>query len=310
MVSVFTGPNTYALKDALNKRIDEFEKKNGYLSVEKYDGEEVELHKIKAALESTSLFSSNKLVVVRSLSANKDAEEAETLFDVLSDSDEAELLLVETKPDKRSSFYKSLKKLYDVTEFPEMDEPVLVNWMIKQAEGRSVKLTKSDAQYLINRVGNQQSKVNNELQKLFDYTKQINKKTIDEICESIPQNTIFELLEAVFSGHQKRTIELYDNLRVGGSHPPIILSMLIWQLHLISLMAFAGSKSVEQVAADSGSKPYPLRKSQAIARQLGKDKIIKLFNELEELDYKLKTQSIVADEALRNLLSKIAISSK
>ncbi len=308
MVRVYVGPNHFALQKALKKHVDEFEHKHGNLAVEKYYGDEIEIDKIQSALESTSLFSSNKLVVVKSLGENKQADQVGELLDAATE--ESELLLIENKPDKRSNYYKTIKKHAQITEYKELDERELVDWMTSQAKTKDVELSRADAEYLINRVGNQQARINNELKKLFDFTNKIDKKTIDIMSEPIPQNTIFELLEAVFFGQQKRAVEFYENLRLSGSQPPMILSMIIWQLHLISLMAYAGSRTIDKVSSDSGIKPFPLRKSQALARRLGGEKIKNLFNELEALDYKLKTHYINADEAISNMLSRIAISSQ
>jgi len=307
MVQVFAGSNYFGIKHALDVYLEEFKAENGDLAVESFDGEETELSEIKAALQSVSLFSPQKLVVVKALSSNQEASSnIEQLLDATTDN--SALILVETTPDRRSTYYKTLKKRASLTEFNEPDERELARWAVDYASQLGAKLTLANADYLIGLVGTVQIRVHNEIHKLADYSSDISRVNIDTLTVPSPQHTVFELLEAAFSGRLEKALSLYRLLRQSGNHPPIIISMFAWQMHQVCLVTYSGSRSVEEIASDTGSKPYPLKKSQAISNELGEANIKKLIKKLERLDYRLKTESIDSDEEVEAFIVEVATS--
>lgn len=304
MVEVLAGPNRFALQKAVEGKRQDFLKKYGALSIETIEAEDAEPDEIISTLQGGTLFASQKLVVVKSLSENKNASEnIEKIID--SNPDETSLLIVEPKPDKRSSYYKTLKEKTEIKEFKELDEASLAKWLVEEAKARGAHLSLSDANYLISRVGTNQARLHNELKKLIDYNQEIDKERIDLLTQENPQNTVFQLLDAAFSGQKQKMFELYDNLRVSGTQPQMIIGMVAWQMHQVALVASASGKSLDHISKDSGIKTYPLQKSQNIARKLGAAKIKEVLARLEEFDRKSKTEMFDVDEGLKNFLSGV-----
>ncbi len=301
MITTLTGPNNFLLREKINRIQGAFIKEHGDLAVERLDGEETTAEQIMGAIESVPFLSSKKLVIIRDLSANKPAsEEIEKLLDATSDS--VDVVFVESRPDRRGVYYKTLKKRTEMQEFTEPDERGLANWLAREAKKREAKLSSSDAFYLVNRVGANQQLLDNELAKLIDYNPEITKATIELLCEPTPQGTVFNLLDAAFAGDTKRALKLYSDQRAQKEEPLKILAMIVWQMHIVTLVHAAGNKSVDEIARDTKMSPFVLGKSQNIARKLSKTQVIGLLDELCELDYKLKSQSMDADEALKNLI--------
>lgn len=307
MVQVLAGSNYYGIKHALDVYLDQFKAENGDLAIESFDGEEAEIDEIMGALQSVSLFAPQKLVVVKSLSSNKEASSRiERLLDATTD--KSELILVESKPDKRSAYYKTLKSRTNLTEYDELDERELARWAIDYASQLGANLNLDDANYLIGLVGAVQIRVHNEIHKLANYSTDISRENIDELTVPNLQHTVFELLEASFSGRLEKALNLYRLLRQSGNQPPMIISMFVWQMHQACLIAYSGSRSIDKVASDTGSKPYPLKKSQAIVRSLGSTNLKRLINKLDSLDYRLKTESIDPDEEIEAFIVEVATS--
>lgn len=302
MVRVYTGANSYLLKRELNKVKAEFADKYGELAVEIIDGEEASYEQIKDAVNSIPFLAEKKLVVIRGLSQNKDAsEKIEELADAPN-----ELIIIEPKPDKRSVYYKFLKKNADLVEFNELDERELAQWLVKEAEGQGTRLDFKEAYYLVQRVGNNQELVSNELKKLIDFGQGISRRTIDSLTEASPQTTIFNLLDYAFSGNMDKAMDIYEQQRTQGEEPLKIFGMLVWQMHLVALVDSARDQSDSEIMQASGLKPFTLNKSRSIARRMGKQQIRKILSEMVETDRMLKFTSVDADEALKSLLVSIS----
>lgn len=305
MIRVLVGPNRFALQRELQKIKDEFKSQHGNFAVESVDAEEADAGEIRSAVQSVSLFNPAKMVVIKSLGSNKQA--AEQIEEIIGSTPEGtQLLIVEPKPDKRSTYYKTLKKRAELSEFAEPDENELVRWLMNEARLLRGQLSSSDARYLASRVGANQGRLYGELRKLIDFDPQISRQNIEKLTEANPQNTIFELLEAAFGGEHEKSMRVYDNLRASSVQPQMILAMLAWQMHQIALVASAGSKTIDQIAVDSGLKPFSLQKAKNITQRLGPTKVKTVLDDLETLDRKMKSVAIDPDSSLKNLLARAA----
>ncbi len=305
MIITMTGSNDFLMREKLNKFIHEFVDEHGDMALEKIDGEESEFDRIRESLESLPFLASKKMVILRTPGANKEfVEKAEDLL--TNTSETTDIIILEPKLDKRSSYYKFLRKKTEFKEFNELDENELVNWLVSEAKNDGGRINSADARFLVNHLGANQGMLANELTKLLSYDKNITKETIELLTEPTPQSTIFELLDAAFSGKSKRAVELYEEQRALKVEPIQIIAMLAWQLHVLALVKTAGDKDSSQIASEAKLNPFVVRKSQNIAGRLSINELKKLIGEVLEIDVRLKSQSINADDAMLNLLISIS----
>ncbi len=299
-----TGSNSFALRRELNGLVDDFVQKNGDIAIERLDGEESEYARITEALQSLPFLASKKLVVLRSPGANKQfAEKFENIVPTISET--TDVIIVEPKLDKRTQYYKTLKAKTDFKEFRELDQRQLANWLVDAAKSKKGSLSFGDALYIVERVGSDQQFLYNELQKLLDYDLKVSRSTIDLLTEPSPQSTIFELLDAAFAGKTKRAISLYEEQRKQKVEPLAIIAMLAWQLQIMALIKAAGDRTAEQIAKEAKINPFVVRKNQPLVKHMTLSELEKLTARVLDIDIKLKTQSIDADDALQHLLLTI-----
>jgi DNA polymerase III delta subunit len=305
MMKVLTGENSFSLQRELHDLVDAFVAEHGDLALERLDGQEAEFSKIREALTSLPFLASKKMVVLRAPSANKQfVESIEQLATDIPETTDA--IIVEPKLDKRQSYYKFLKKNTDFKEFPELDMNGLARWLVDIVKEQGGSLSSGDARYLVERVGANQQLLSNELEKLLLYEPKVTRQTIDLLTEPAPQSTIFQLLEAAFSGNTKRAFKLYEEQRALKVEPQQIIAMLTWQLHVLAIIKTAGDRPSSQIAKEAKINPYVLDKSRSIAHDLSLSTLKKLIADLLEIDNKTKSVSIDADEALQHYLLKLA----
>lgn len=302
MIQVITGSNTAAIKDYVDKKIKKFIDVYGDLSLEKASAEDLVYEQIFSSVESVPFLSARKMFILNNLSLQKNITEDLDRF--LSRVNEAvDLLIVENKPDKRSAYYKKIKKLDNFIEFDNLDQSALADLLIKKAKASSADLNFSDAIYLIDRVGQNQLLLEKELQKLLAYNSKITRENIELLTEQNPQSSIFNLLDAVFSGRTSQALRLYDEQRTQGVEPTNILGMLAWQLHIVALVSSANGKSSDEIANITKLKPFVIQKSRVVSDKIGPKKLQDLIEELTEIDLKFKTTAINQDMALKNFIA-------
>ncbi len=301
MITTLTGANYFLLNAEVERLVAEFVAAHGEFGVERLDGEEAQYSRISESLQSLPFLATKKVVVLKNGGANKQfAENIEQLLGSMSDS--TDLIIVEPKLDKRLSYYKTLKKKTEFKEFHELDGSGLANWLSGAAKERGGELKPADARYLVERVGANQQLLSNELEKLLQYQPEITRQTIDLLTEAAPQSTIFELLEEAFTGNIQRAMALYGEQRALKIEPQQIMAMIAWQLHVLAVIKTAGQRGADEIARDAKLNPYVVRKSQTIARKLTLSELKKLVRSALELDARLKSESIDADEALQHYL--------
>ena len=305
MIVTLTGANSFGLKQELDLIVRAFLAEHDAMGLERIDGEEAEYDRLSEALTSLPFLADKKLVVLRTPGANKQfVEKAEKLLaDVPETTD---VLLLEPKLDKRSAYYKLLKKATEYHEFPELDTNGLARWLSDRAKAAGGSLGAGDARLLVERVGANQQLLSNELEKLLAYDPKISRQTIELLTEPTPQSSVFELLEAAFNGNARRTMALYEEQHSMKVEPQQIIAMLAWQLHIIALIKTAGRRTPDQVAKEAKISPYVAKKSAAIARKISAGEFKELLQELLWIDMRLKRESLDADEVMRHYLLKLA----
>ena len=305
MKVTITGDNSFALSAELKKLIKDFLDEYGDMALERIDAEDADFDRIREALQSLPFLAAKKMVIIRNPGSNKQfVEAADKLLSELPDT--TDVILVEPKFDKRSGYYKLLKKVTDFREYSELDINSMTKWLSMVAKEQEGHLSQSDATYLIERVGANQQLLSNELEKLLLYNKNISRETINILTELTPQSTVFELFDTAFNGDPKRTIELYKEQRRLKMEPQKIIAMLAWQLHVLALIKTAGERTPQEVAIAAKLNPFVASKSSGIAKYLTLAKLKKLIADLLVIDIRLKQDSTNADEALQNYLLAIA----
>lgn len=304
MITTLTGDNLLLIQSALNEQVTSYANKHGSLNIERLDVSENDLEHMTESLVGISLFNPQKLVILKNITGNKQfLDDLEQLLSSVPNSTDVTLVL--PNPDKRLKSYKYLKENTAFKEFNELKTPELITWVVNYVKEQGGKLSNNDANYLIERVGNNQLNLAHELDKLLLYQTSIGREQIDELTEAIPQSTIFELMDAAFGGNVQKALKLYDEQREQKVEPLAILGMIGWQLHVLSLVAAAQSKNPSDIAKASKLHPFVVNKSLSIVRRLPLPRLKVLVHRALLLDIRLKSESINADDALKHYILSV-----
>jgi len=104
MITLLSGDNTFEIEQELVAIVRDFDG-----IAERIDGAELELRQLPDLMMGGTLFADKRLIVIKNLSENK------AVWPYFGDwiariSDDISIVLVESRPDKRTTTYKELKK--------------------------------------------------------------------------------------------------------------------------------------------------------------------------------------------------------
>ncbi len=273
MITLLLGENSFEIERALRQITADF---NGI--VERIDGSTLQLAQLPDLLMGVSLFATARTVIIRDLGSNK------AIWPVLGDwlpriSDDIHLVLVESKPDKRTTTFKLLKNQATVHEFqPWTDRDTLVaeRWVNDESKKLGIDMDKSSVQALVRWVGIDQWQLFHALEKLA-LVDIISVDVIKNIIEPNPIENVFNLFDTALQGDVNDLRQMLKILEQ--TEDPYRLFALL-SSQVFQLAAVANATKDDNVAKDFGIHPYVVSKLQPIAKKIGKSgtaKIITIF---------------------------------
>jgi DNA polymerase-3 subunit delta len=304
MIILLTGSNDFGLRQACDALVAEALNKHGMHAIERIDGESFDPSRLPDLLQGTSLFASERLVMLREPSKNKSLWEA--IGDFLEKvSSEVTFVIIDSSPDKRTRTYKQLQKHGAVREFPELNEVELAKWAVTTAKAEGATLDSRTATYLVRQAGADQWKLWSELQKLIAADPAITKETIDRLIEPSPQASVFDLLDSALQGNTSRAMELLGKLKAS-EDPYKLFGLLVSQVHTLAVVVTAQGKSPDMVAKEASIHPFVVRKMQPLARSLNYTQLQGIISSVAKADMQMKSTGADPWTLLEQSLGKIA----
>lgn len=290
MITILTGTNKFLIQAEVSKRRADFVKKYSESAVESYGVEQLDQDQLQRSLTTASLFNDHRLVILKNISQSTDLSER---FLTLAPRVPVEftVLLIEEKIDKRTSFYKTLKKDFDLIEYADMSEGELLRWTVQQVNECGGTITDGDARTLLGYVGPDQLRLKNEIEKLVAFNANITYASIDELVEKKTEDTVFQLLDAALAGRTKQALVILDNLERAHEDPFATANMLIWQAHIVAIAHAAVDRTEAEVAKDTKINPYVLKKAKGLASRLSVARLRNIVECVAQMDIILKTSS-------------------
>ncbi len=300
MIYFLVGENTFEAERELKRIVTSFEG-----AVEKPDTEALQPRDLADLFMGQTLFDAARMIILRRLSENK------PVWDVLPDwldrvSDGVTVVLVETKPDKRSRTYKALMKQATVTELPlwtPKDRVKVIEWALVEAKRHGVRLTQKLAGQLIEKTGVDPWRIYRALEKLA-LIDEVTSESLDEVVDTHPEENVFQLLETALRADEKQVREMVETLQLTND-PYQTFGLLSSQIMQLTALACSDKQSGE-VAKDIGAAPFVLARLSPYAKRLGVTRAKELLALAAATDMQIKSTSTDPWVLVETMLLKIA----
>jgi DNA polymerase III subunit delta len=304
VIIALTGTNEFLIKQTLDRLVADFTAKFGAHSIERVGGEALEVSQLASLLQGGSLFAAQRLVVLRDAAANR------PLWDALADwlarvPAETTLVIIDPAPDKRTRTYKELTKHGDLRVLQELSVAELSRWLQSLVREAGSALDPATANYLVQRVGTDQWFLWQEMQKLLSRSEPIDKTLINELTEASPQASAFDVLDAALNRKLQIALDQLKILAVS-EDPYKFFGLLVSQIYALAVVMSAGNLTPDVIAKDAGLHPFVVRKTQALARGMGRAELQLLIEQVARTDMQFKTTGADPWTLLEQLLGIIA----
>lgn len=301
MVFYFYGNNSYAI----NRQVDSIKQK--YLQTTGDSADLLQLDLAEKGLDNLlenigalPMFVSSRLIITTNISLAKPTEQQlNKLIEATPES--TNLVLIDPNADKRTVVFKRLSKIKQAKEFKQLARPELIKWVLKEANSAGLAMGDNEAQYLVDRGGEDQWKLHNDIQKLAGYGGKITKSTIENLVSPSLENTAFDLADALVRKDLGRVLNLYEKLLLDGQADPAIFGAIIYQYRMIVLNKLDSSELVKAY----GASAYSLQKARQISSNIDLEDIRYIYQQIREADMATKTGVLSSNEAMKQMFYRL-----
>ena len=300
MIHILYGADTYRSRGKLDEMVDAYQSsdlsRRADISMYVFDVEEDDAGEVKQLVETRSLFTKKKLIVVKRMfsSGNGFVEVRAVLERVKADADT--LLIVwdgelGKEGEKRMSEIRALAD--KVQEFKPLAPAELRKWIGAEAEKRGVKLLSADLERLVSWGSDLWATVN-ELEKIAV-------SSHSEKHEAMLQSpSIFEFGDLFMTAPRRALAELPKILASGQEEFPLFSYLVNYCRTLLIIQTYAERR--EQIPASFNIKSFVAGKGKALVQKIPAPELRAMLQYFFAEDYKIKTGGSTPRDSLTRIL--------
>ena len=303
MIFFFYGEDSFRAHqkiEAIKKKFQATIDQTGH-NIQNLDGETFSLDDFFQSVTATGFLATKKLIVIKDIFNNKKLTSwQDSLIEYLAKQqdtiEENYLIFWQTsKPDLRTKLYKALKKFKYTEEFDKLSADKLNSWIDVQLKAQDKTIATTARQLLLAFVGNNLWQLNNELNKLanFTTTKEIIAENVKDLVQAKTDDNIFNLIDAIGKKNKALALKLIEERINSGANALYILTMITGQFRLLIKVKTLGKKINNSFAIAQTLKIHNFVASKALAtsKLYTIEELKNIYQQLINIDEKLKTSS-------------------
>lgn len=311
MIIYLHGDDDFRSEEALRGYVEAFQKKHdpSGLSVIRLDGEKVMPEQLQNAIATQGLLSRRRLVVVRSLSKQRQAAAAEALGAFFQDARvPEEVVLIVWESGNPEQGKKKVPKVFAwLSELParqpkkvgqdfqERFDPLvgrqLEQWVDQRAQQRQIRFAATARGLLVSLTGGDLRSMAQEIEKLSHYRPQgtVTDADVKLFVHSQLEPNIFELTDAIGERNLPAALQLLEQQFVAGAAPLYLVTMLTRHFRILRSVQAAGAEHPSTLARSLKLHPFVITKALRQVHRFPEAELVRLFDGIVSLDAKLKS---------------------
>lgn len=299
--------DTFSSKNTINNIIKE--NKFNDIPISEYDLEENSIDSVIEDLDTYSLFSNKKVIIVKNIDLlDIDSKDTKHIIKYLNNPNNDNLLIMlSNKLDTRKKIIKELKNNTKYIKI-ENDPQSIIKDLLKD-----YSLDPGVVNLIIEYTNSDIDAIKNECDKLIEYKYEEKAITKDDVkCLCIKKlgdstNLTFDLVRYISSKNKKDSLITYNKLKNYNVDDMALIGLLESQLRLLEQVSilYDMGKRKNEIADVLGAHPYRIEKTLELLSFVSKKDIDKLILMLADIDYNFKSGKDLSKNPLEMFLINI-----
>lgn len=272
-----------------------------------FDMENSNIDEVVAEAETLPFFGDQRLVFIENpyfLTGEKGTngvdQNMDLLVNYLKEPLETTVLVVFApyeKLDERKKVTKQLKKTAIIIDVKQLDEKAVRQYLLNTLENSEIKMDRQAIDLFLRLTDLDLSKMMRELQKILLYGQEQEVITVKEIEQLVPktlEHNLFDMTQYILSGRTEQALRLFQDLVTQGEETIKINAILLSQIRLFLQTKFLVKIGYQQanIAETLKIHPYRVKLAMQEVRKFDEQTLRRLFDELVEMDYEIKSGQI------------------
>lgn len=316
MIIFLYGPDTFRSRQKLKKIKEKFIKQidKSSLNVEILDGQGLEAQTFENAIATQPFLAKKRMVIIEDLiSKNRGQKVQKEILETLEKNNLETTVIIfwesglgsgktsrsKTSQKRSNTLYNRLKKEKFAQEFDLLNEVGVARFTGEEIKKRGGKIDRSALQLLADLVGNDLWQMNSEIDKLlaFSKNKEITVEDVQSLVQTKLDEDVFKLTDALGQKNKKLALKLISDQLKSGTSPTELLAKIIWQFKNLLLVKDFVERNGSGYQSNSltyqlGLHPFVIKKTMAQVKNHELPELIRGYNHLLKIDYKIKTSQI------------------
>jgi len=312
MILFFYGEDTFRLSQKLRNLKEKFVSASlGETNLVILEGAKVSFEEIVRQILAMPFLSRKRLVIIENFLKNGLSVVREKVADFLKKVPETTVLVFveEGNPDRRTALFRRLNLPGKTQEFKILDDIALHRWIRKEVANRRGLIEAQAVAKLVQYVGSDLWRMNNELAKLLTYQKRVTVETIDLLVQPQVQGDIFDLIQNTAGKNISRAMQGLYHLFNQGMSEIYILTMIGYQYrNLLQLKDAQGRNerlSSGQMARKLCLHPYVVTKTWPLLKLYPLEDLKAIYGKILNFETMIKTGKIEPRVGLELLIFEL-----
>ncbi|HNQ11907.1 MAG TPA: DNA polymerase III subunit delta [Bacteroidia bacterium] len=282
-------------------------------------GKDLSMNDLVSHARRYPMMSNFQMVIVREaqdLSGFPPKDDSHPLFKYIENPLSSTLLIFcfkYKKLDKRSKFYKSIEKKGIVLESDKLYDDKIPAWATEYLKMKNIRISPKAALLACEHLGNDLSKISNELDKVLINIPKDGNIDVEEIEKYIgisKEYNVFELQNAIGKKDFQKTFKILKYFESNQKEHPFVVNLTILHQFFVKLMIYhsLNDKSKQNVASAIGVHPFFVSDYTSAAKKYSITQLKNIFHLLHEYDLKSKGVENVSSsdgELMKEMVSRI-----
>ncbi len=276
------------------------------INITRYNDDNYNLDAILRDLEAIPMMADNRVVVLKDL-ALRSVVDADFIKKILENNIHHSILLI--SDGIGATWYKNLTKFATIVDCSPLDDVILQKIALKSFQDNQVVIDASALSMLVQYCSGDLMRINNEINKLSNYVGKNGMVTTAIIADQVHKDldyNIFELSNAVSKKDAKTALNIVRQLLIQKESPQVLLMMLTANFRRM-FFAVISKESNADIAKKLGVKEYAIKVAKDMGRRFSPVKLKNIIDFGGELDYKIKSGEMSAENALYYFITNITI---
>lgn len=307
-IFLFTGENSFLLREERRRWVGEFTKKYGMENCAVLDGSHMKIRELLDEIAVLPFLAEKRLVVVDGVPKST-KEEIQLLPSAIHP--HVLLVFVDAALDKRTAGAKEILKSAEVKEFHAMKGPALLSWMNTYGAANGLTFGTKTAEALYEFIGDDQAMLAQEIQKLSQFA-QGKPLTIEDVERNViptDEGVIWKISDLLSNDSKPQALTFAHRMLERGGDAYGLWAILLNMLkNLVAVHAAmnAGITSQKDIADETGVHIFAVRSLTAHARRVKNAELVPFLSWAADADKSLKTGGFRStDESPQELLALI-----